>query len=60
MLKVLIQLMHAMGELQLCSTVSTGSRVAHGMDAMGLLYALIVRYGFLLVFHCYLKLSLIP
>ena len=43
-LKGLIQLMHAMEELQLYSTVSIGSRVAHGMDAMGLLCVLTVRY----------------
>jgi hypothetical protein len=43
-LKGLTQLMHAMEELQLYSTVSIGSRVAHGMDAMGLLCVLTVRY----------------
>ncbi|KAJ6705645.1 hypothetical protein OIU79_010346, partial [Salix purpurea] len=32
--------MHAMEELQLYSTVSIGLRVAHGMDAMGLLCVL--------------------
>ena len=43
-LKVLTQLMRAMGELQLYSTVSTGLRVVHGMDATDLLCALTVRY----------------
>ena len=47
-LKVLIQLMHAMEELQLYSTVSTGWRVVHGMDAMELLFAQTVRYEHLL------------
>lgn len=46
--KVLIQVMHAMGELQLYSTVSTGWRVVHGMDAMDLLFAQTVRYEHLL------------
>lgn len=43
-LKALTQLMHAMGELQLYSTVSIGLRAVHGMDAMDLLCALTVRY----------------
>jgi hypothetical protein len=43
-LKVSTQLMRVMGELQLYSIVSTGSRVVHGMDAMDLLCALTVRY----------------
>ena len=46
--KVLIQVMHAMGELQLHSTVSTRWRVVHGMDAMDLLFAQTVRYEHLL------------
>ncbi|RVX05724.1 Hydroxymethylglutaryl-CoA synthase [Vitis vinifera] len=41
--KVLIQVMHAMGELQLYSTVSTRWRVVHGMDAMDLLFVQTVR-----------------
>lgn len=56
-LKVLTQLMRAMGELQLYSTVSTGSRVVHGMDAMDLLCPLIVRYDdFFLEIICSLAL----
>ena len=43
-LKVLTRRMHAMVELQLCSTASTGLRVVHGMDVMDLLFAQIVRY----------------
>lgn len=43
-LKVSIQPMHAMVEQQLCSTVSIGWRVVHGMDVMGLLCALTARY----------------
>lgn len=43
-LKVSTQLMHAMGELQLYSTVWIGWKVARGMDAMGLSCALTVRY----------------
>lgn len=43
-LKALTQLMRAMAEQQLCSTVSTGLRVILGMGAMDSLCALTVRY----------------
>lgn len=42
-LRVLIQPMHAMEELLLCSIASTGWKAVPGMDAMVLLSALTVR-----------------